>query len=127
VLARDAMHSPVIACEPDASVADVAAVLASHRVHAVIVEDAARGARGERPRWGVVSDLDLLRAAVLADDDATAEAVAGTEPLTVGAADDLATVAALLVDHDCAHAIVVEDGRPVGVISTLDIASVVAR
>jgi CBS domain-containing protein len=36
------------------------------------------------------------------------------------------TVADRLVDHDCAHAIVVDGGRPVGVASTLDLASVLA-
>jgi CBS domain-containing protein len=126
VLAREAMHAPVVACDPAATVAEVAAMMASHRVHAVIVEGVSAERGGERLRWGVVSALDLLRAAVLGDDTAIAGDIAGTESLTVGADDDLAAVATLLTDHDCAHAIVVEDGSPAGVISTLDLASVLA-
>jgi CBS domain-containing protein len=120
------MHVPVVACDPGSTVAEVASLMASHRVHAVIVEGISVDAHGERLRWAVVSDLDLLRAAVLADDTATGGDIAGTEALTVDAGDDLVTVADRLVDHDCAHAIVVDGGRPVGVASTLDLASVLA-
>jgi CBS domain-containing protein len=126
VLAREAMHAPVVACDASATVAEVASMMASHRVHALIVEDISAERGGERLHWAVVSDLDLLRAAVLGDDATTAGAIAGTESLTVDADDDLAAVAGFLTDHDCAHAIVVEDGRPAGVISTLDLASVLA-
>jgi CBS domain-containing protein len=127
ILARDAMHTPVVTCDADAPLSEVARLMGHHRIHAVVVHGlTARGAGGRGDVLGVVDDLDLVRAAVADDGTATARAMAGTEPLTVGADDDLVAVATALAAHDCAHALVVDGERPVGVISTLDLASALA-
>lgn len=127
ILARDAMHAPVVACDADADLGDVAALMAEHRVHCVVVEGISRDRGGEHLVWAVVSDLDLVRAAVAADPLTTAGHIAATPALCVDPQDDLVVVASLLADNDCSHAVVVEGERPVGVISTLDIASAVPR
>lgn len=124
ILARDAMHAPILAVDPSASVADVASVMGNHRVHCVVVDGVRRTPEGEQLVWGVVSDLDLMKAAIAGDPDATAGTIAGTEAVVVDTTDDLERVCAALVAHDCSHVVVVDDGRPAGVISTLDIASV---
>ena len=53
-LVRDLMHPGVLTCQPDASLGQVAVLLAQHHVHALIVSD-----RDGRP-LGIISDYDLL-------------------------------------------------------------------
>src|ERR1700761_6749884 len=59
----DAMHPGLLACEPDASLPEVARIMATHHVHCVAVI----GISHEDPPcgvWSVISDLDLVRAGV---------------------------------------------------------------
>jgi predicted transcriptional regulator len=122
ILARDAMHAPIVACRPDTDLDQVAKVMAAQRVHAVIVD----GILDDRLVWGVVTDLDLIRVALNEFAPANAGQAARTEALTVDVDDDLALVARRLVEHACTHAIVLKEGVPAGVVSTLDIASALA-
>jgi CBS domain-containing protein len=121
----DAMHRGVVACRPDARLATVARVMAAHRIHAVVV------ALGEEsPEWSLVSDLDL--AAAITDgrlEDATARQVASPPNLCVDVDETVARAAQLMRDYDTHHLIVVARGsdRPVGILSTLDIADVIAE
>ena len=70
----DAMRTGVMSCEPDLPATTVARMMATHHIHAVVVEGIHHDrVHGERLTWGVVSDMDLLRAAR-----------AGIEELTVG-------------------------------------------
>lgn len=127
ILARDAMHTPIVACGAGTDLGDVAALMAEHRVHCVVVDGISRDGNGEHLVWAVVSDLDLVRAAVSADPTTTAGHIARTPALSVDVDDDLVTVATLLVDTAASHAVVIEGERPAGVISTLDIVSAVPR
>jgi CBS domain-containing protein len=123
----DAMRPGVMSCEPDVAAVDVARTMATHHIHAVVVEGIKLDAvHGEELVWGVVSDLDLVRAAHTGIDDLTAADLAATEPVTVEPATPLAEAARLMDEHDTAHLIVVDDGRPVGMLSTLDIAGALA-
>lgn len=126
IIARDAMHTPVISCEPDTDLGEVAELMAKHRIHCVVVDGIRHARDGDHLVWGVVSDLDLVRAAISAGHDTTAGSIAATPAICVDPDDDLVVVAAMIADNDCTHAVVVEDERPVGVISTLDIASAAA-
>ena len=121
-LARDAMHAPIVACGPDTALDQVAKLMASHRVHAVVVD----GILDDRLVWGVVSDQDLIGSAFNEFPPENAGQAARTQPLTVDADDDLASVSLRLVAHRCSHVIVVDGERPVGVVSTLDIAAAIA-
>jgi CBS domain-containing protein len=124
ILARDAMHAPILATDPAATVQDVASIMGANRVHCVVVDGVSRDRAGEHLVWGIVSDLDLIKAAMTGDAELTAGQIAAGEAVVVDATDDLETVCSTLIAHDCSHVVVTSEGRPVGVISTLDIASV---
>jgi CBS domain-containing protein len=123
VRVRDCMHHGVLSCGPDDPIRDVAAIMANHRVHAVLITDR----EGGRP-LGVVSDLDLAAAAARGEDQATAQEAAGREPLTVSADAPVQHAARMMSEHRVSHLVVVEgaSGYPVGVISTLDLAMIYA-
>lgn len=103
--------------------------MATYRVHAILVT-----AHGEEELvgggfWGVVSDADLLRAAEVGDvDEQPAQLIATSPVLTVASSEPLAQAAHLMVEHEVSHLIVNErrSGRPIGVLSTLDIARALA-
>lgn len=122
----EVMHHGVITCSPAAPVRYVARLMARAGIHAVVVwgddEDDAEGI------WGLVSDLDLVGAAVRGETIAqSAVGAAHTHALTVRADDTLAHAAGLMEAHRLAHLVVVDEReRPIGVLSTLDVARAVA-
>ena len=123
----DAMRPGAMSCRPEVPAVDVAHMMATHRIHAVVVEGVHLDAvHGERLVWGVVSDLDLARAAYTGIDDLTAGEVAATEPLTIEPSTSLAVAAQLMDEHATAHLIVVDGRRPIGMFSTLDLAAALA-
>ena len=125
----DAMHPGLISCSPDTPLRTIARMMATYRVHTILVT-----AHGEEQLpgggpWGIVSDTDLLHAAEAGDvDQQAARTIAGTPVLAVVSGDDLAHAAQLMVEHDLSHVIVIESEseRPIGVLSTLDIARALA-
>jgi CBS domain-containing protein len=125
---EDAMHPGVLTCPPETPLWTVARMMASYSVHAIVVTDLdPEGESDERP-WGIVSALDLTRARVAGADEPTAGGVASTDVVTVSPGDPLASAAQLMADHGTEHVIVTDlHGRPVGVVSTRDIAAVLAR
>jgi CBS domain-containing protein len=121
-----AMHSGVLTCGRDASLADVAELMATHRVHCIVVTDDPGDAGS---LWGIVSDLDLTAAASVRDlAEQTAGATAATAALTIGPADTVQRAAQLMTEHGTTHLVVVDAGRrPVGILSTLDVAAVLGE
>jgi CBS domain-containing protein len=118
--AGDAMRQEVIYCPPEAPLRTVARIMARDRIHCVVV--------GTEEGWGVVTDHDLLRAAESGIDGVSAgEVMAGDLP-TVAVDQPLDRARKLLVEHEVSHALVVDarSGRPLGVLSTLDVAGVLA-
>jgi len=124
----DAMHPGVLSCSPDATVSEVARIMTTHRVHGVVVDGISRDAHRSGLVWRLISDLDLVGAAQSAGEELTAGRLAGTPALTVAPENPLRDAARLMREHVVHHLIVAspKDGRPVGVVSTLDIARVVA-
>jgi len=117
------MHQGVLTCSAVDSLRDVATIMATHRVHAVVI------ARGDAQRpAGVISDLDFLTA-VATGADCTAGQAAATEPLTISADVNLEAAAQLMSEHGVSHLVVVDaaGGYPVGVLSSLDIAGAYAN
>src|SRR3954454_13034908 len=104
----EVMRQGVIGCAPDTPVPEVARLMGDHRIHCVIVAGLRVDGHGSRLVWGVVSDLDLARAAATGD-ELTAAQVAATEPLTASRSDTLAEVAGVMADHDVAHLVVIDD------------------
>ena len=112
------LHVGLIECPADTELPAVARTMAANAVHCVVV-------RGIEPDgWGIISDLDLMAALGSAPAGATAGQVAATDPLVVEPTDTLEHAAQLMVDHQTTHAVVVHPvtGRPLGILSTLDIA-----
>jgi CBS domain-containing protein len=123
----DAMRPRVLTCDPQTNMVTVAQRMASEHVHAIVVLREtvdADGAIGRRA-WGILTDRDVLRCAAEID-DRTAEDIASGEVLLVHPDDRIDDVAARMLDQHTSHAVVVEPrtDRPVGVLSTLDIAGI---
>lgn len=102
--------------------------MAEQRVHCVAV--LSTGDEGYRlgRLWGIVSDLDLAAAAGLDLDARTAGGAAASPVVTVTPGETVERAAQLMREYSTAHLVVVdaEDDRPLGVISTLDVAAVLA-
>jgi CBS domain-containing protein len=122
----DVMRHGVITCTPDTSLRTIARMMSGYHVHAVVVtEDDGDG--GLSP-WGVVSDFDVLNAAHEGAEELTAGQISRTPAVMVAPEDGLPRAAELMREHKTGHLVVVipGDSRPVGVISTLDVAGAFA-
>lgn len=126
VKVASAMHEGLVTCPGDASLVQVAATMAEHGIHCVLVSDlAVAGA----PAWGVVSDLDLASSATGRGVTRKARDLAGTPVVRVAPDDTLEHAAQLMAEYQTSHLVVVDPARsePVGVVSTLDVAGALAR
>jgi CBS domain-containing protein len=126
----DAMHPGMISCPPETSLRTVARMMASYRVHAIVVHwHPDEGLQGME-HWGVVTDTDLIRSARGDDalDEVTAGQIAASPVLAVASSDPLERAIQLMVEHEVSHVIAVErrSMRPLGVVSTLDVARALA-
>jgi CBS domain-containing protein len=125
----DVMHPGLISCSPETPLRTVARMMTTYRVHAILVTTHGDERLAGGGPWGIVSDADLLRAAETGDlREQTASTVATAPVLSVASTDDLARAAAVMVEHGASHVIVSErhSPRPVGVLSTLDMARALA-
>ncbi|MEV6961121.1 CBS domain-containing protein [Streptomyces sp. NPDC051207] len=116
---RDIMTGAPVTVEPQASVAAVARTMRDQDLGAVLVTD------GDRLR-GLVTDRDLGVRSLAEGGDPERTSVAGacsdTELVTVSPDDDLDHVVELMRRHTVRRVPVVEDGRPVGIVSLGDLA-----
>ena len=125
IAVRDAMHEGVLSCPTDTPLSTVAEMMAANGVHCVVVTDL-----DDVSVWGVVSDLDLVAAAGVRDLDAqSAGGSAATPALAIAPDDTLQRAAQVMTEHAATHLLVVDEssGRPVGVLSTLDVARILAE
>ena len=124
----DAMTSGLISCSPDSSLRAIAGLMAEHRVHAVFVFDYGNEDDETTSLWGIVSDLDLVAAACADIDARTAGDSAVTPLVTITSDDALEHAAQRMAETGVSHLAVIDPrtARPVGVLSTLDIAEFVA-
>jgi CBS domain-containing protein len=125
----DAMHPGIIACDPGAARTEVAKLMAGHQVHCVVVLSPAHDKPAESLAWGVISDLDVLKAGMSDSHKRTARDLAAQPVISVKPPMPLREAAELMVAYGVSHLVVVdaERHRPVGILSTLDIAEVIAR
>jgi CBS domain-containing protein len=115
----------LVSCPADASLEIVAALMSAERVHCVVVANLP----DDGPLWGVVSDLDLVAAASvrpLAEQRAGGTAM--RPAVTITPSESLDVAARLMARTGAAHLVVVDpvERRPVGVLSTLDLAGALA-
>ena len=122
----DVMHVGIVTAPPEAPLATVARTMASHHVHCVAVLGV-RAEDGEHLVWGTIGDLDLARAAWSGEEpDAGTMAVAPA--VSVEQSSPLSEAVGLMLEHGVTHLVVTDgEARPIGVLSTLDVAGVVAR
>jgi CBS domain-containing protein len=124
---EDLMTRGVLSCPFETSLETIAEMMANHRVHCIVgfgdvTED-------DTLIWGVVSDLDLIQIAAHEGlEGRTAGGAASTEVVTIAPQDSLCKAAQLMSDHQVAHVLVVDEhaDRPVGILSTLDLARALA-
>jgi CBS domain-containing protein len=125
----DAMHPGVLTCPLETPLREVARMMALYRIHAVVAFGEDAGDISGPGLWGVVSDLDLVQAAASGElDSRTAGGTAVTPVVMIPADDTVARAAQLMSEHEIAHLVVVDQHskRPTGVLSTLDVARVLA-
>jgi CBS domain-containing protein len=123
----DVMRPGVMSCAPDAPLVTVAQTMATHHVHAVVVAGTTKDESGaDHLIWGLVSDMDIVRAAESGIEGHTASDAARTEVVSVDPSTPLAEAARLMDVHRSSHLIVTTEGHPVGVLSSLDIAGALA-
>lgn len=121
----DVMHPGVIACPLETPLRTVARMMATYRVHAVAVIGHAHGDGTQSELVGVVSDVDLIGASRELDiDEETAEALARRPAATISTVESLERAAELMAEQGTTHLVVVErrSERPIGIVSTLDLA-----
>lgn len=124
----DVMTEGLISCAPSTPLRNVARLMVRHSVHSVFVFDYGLEDDENVELWGLVSDLDVIAAAWGNLDEQTAGDSAVTPLVYVSRSDDLRHAAQLMTESGVSHLAVVDPltQRPVGVLSTLDIATAVA-
>ncbi|MFJ8692962.1 CBS domain-containing protein [Streptomyces roseolilacinus] len=117
-LVREVMTAGVAAVRPDASLVEAAQLMRAQDIGDVLVAD------GDL-LVGVVTDRDITVRAVAEGADpltVNAETVCTPDPVCVGPDDEVATAVRLMRRHAVRRLPVVEDGRPLGVVSLGDLA-----
>jgi len=110
------MVTHMITARPDESVADVAHRMATNRVGAVLVVDGGR-------LVGLFSERDLLTRVVGSDrrpDTTPVGAMATPDPITIQVDAPLRSVIEVFRQRKFRHLPVMQNGRPVGILSTRD-------
>ena len=117
---RDVMTPGVITVRPGTSLVEAAQLMRTRDVGDVLVADDWRVV-------GVLTDRDITVRAVAEGVDplaVSAEAVCSPHPVVVGPDDSAAAAVQLMREHAVRRLPVVEDGRPVGIVSLGDLALV---
>jgi CBS domain-containing protein len=117
------MHAGVVTCRPDATLRTVAALLAAHHIHAVVVASA-----DEAAPCAVVTDRDVVLGHSRGNLDRLTAREAASEPtVTVRADLDLRYASEAIAQHGTTHIVVTAlgDSRPIGILSSLDIANAI--
>lgn len=124
----DAMHPGILSCEPNTSLAKVAGMMATHHVHSVAVMSSTEDHSGESVVLGIISDLDLLKAGIGRGEERNAREIAAQTIIPVKSEMPLRDAAELMLAHEVSHLVVVgpDAQRPIGILSTLDIAGILA-
>ncbi len=124
----DAMHPGILSCQPDTSLPKLAGMMATHHVHSIAVMAPADDQPEEPAVLGIISDLDLLEAGIARGEERSAREIAGQAVVPVNPEVPLRDAAELMLTHHVSHLVVVDPRaqRPIGILSTLDIAGILA-
>jgi CBS domain-containing protein len=107
---------------PDTLVEDAAAVLLENDISSVLVVD------GDGDLVGILTSTDFVDIVAKSPPKAetTVERYMTHDPITAGAQDDVAAVAATMLEHGFHHVPVVDGEAPIGIITTSDFAAYVS-
>jgi CBS domain-containing protein len=127
-LVKDLMHPGIMTCKPTASLGQVAVMLNQHQVHALFVTD--RDGR----IMGVISDFDLMAGEWLSSDSeslATMRKLTAADLMsqpadTIEANTPLPEAANQFLEKEVARFLVMDNGKPVGIISLSDFVASIA-
>jgi CBS domain-containing protein len=127
VSAGEAMHRGVLCVPLHTPLPKVAEMMARYNVHCIVALDE----RGEYQTrvWGLIPASELVRIAAVDElENRTAGPSATSGVVTVEPADSVHEAARLMSENEVDHVIVVDpvSNRPVGILSTLDVARVLA-
>jgi len=124
----DAMHPGIVYCEPDTGLTEVARLMSTHHVHCIAVIGISHDEDSECMVWGLISDLDLMRAGIHLGPDRSARALALEPVITVRSTMPLIEAGEAMLENRVSHIVVIDPDtrRPMGVLSTLDIIGVLA-
>ncbi len=119
------IDGPVTRTTPDATLYEVAALLAAGDIGALVVDD---GGDGEDEATAVVTERDLIRAlANLADPaEVRVHSIASTNLVWCDVTATVAEVAELMSERYLRHVLVEDDGDLVGIVSARDLLGVYA-
>lgn len=125
---RDVMRGPVITCAPDVPIDQVALRMSEYRVHSVAVTGVGSGwGAASHFNWRLIDALDVVRAAHRGALGEPTGSMSTTSPPAVNESDSLARAALLMAENETSHVVVIGASHlPVGMVSTLDVASVLA-
>ena len=115
----DVMSTDFVACEEATPLRAIAEVMARARVHYFVID----GIGGERGRqWRIVAEPDVVAAVAAETPDLPVGAVV-TEIIGVAPDETLRRAAQTMAQQSVTHLLVVDpgDGRPIGVVSALDV------
>ena len=128
VTVAQAMHAGVVAVSPYATARELAALMAEHRIHAVVTAGLAHDPGAARHlELRVLTTLDIIAATRAAGSDQRVADLDTGEPVTVAAGQTMADAARLMTERGADHLLVLDaSGRPAGMVSTLDVAHVAA-
>ncbi len=127
-LVRDLMFPKVVTCSPDLPLGKVAKLLAEHHLHALFVTN------NDQMPLGVITDYDLLAGEWLSGDpeslavmrSMTAGELMSSPVETIDANRPVSEAANRMRDNQIRRLLVLEEDRPVGVISVSDFISELA-
>jgi CBS domain-containing protein len=102
--------------------------MSTHHVHCIVVRGSAQDEADEASVWGIISDFDVLRAGLDPDAPDTAAAIARQPVISVETTAALREAAELMMTKGTGHVVAVnpQTGHPIGILSTLDVAGVLA-
>lgn len=122
----DVMRPGVVACPPETPLREVARMMATQRIHCVVVSGIEQA--GGHLAWRVISDLDVVHAVAENRRDATAGDAASEPVVTCAPGDRVVDAARRMAERGSTHLVVASEERraAVGVLSTLDVAEALA-